>query len=131
MEGWRESSRKGQQTMGGVEIGVIVAAVLVALVVIKSLHSIGAAEVGLVSKRFGFRKLSEDNPVAFRGEAGYRLPSAYVRPNCAIELQQDLLGFGLGDERNHDPHQRGGCGHRQCGFGKNYRLGAGERLGPA
>ena len=38
----------------------------------KSFHSIGAAEVGLVSKAFAFRKLTEDNPIAFRGEAGYQ-----------------------------------------------------------
>ena len=47
-------------------------AVIVVLFVLKSFHSIGAAEVGLVSKSFAFRKLSEDNPIAFRGEAGYQ-----------------------------------------------------------
>ncbi len=54
---------------------LIVAIVVVALVVIvayKSFHSVGAAEVGLVSKRFAFRNLSDDNPIAFRGEAGYQ-----------------------------------------------------------
>src|SRR6478609_10319691 len=57
----------------GVEviIGVIVIA-LIAIVVWKSFHSIGAAQVGLVAKRFALRKLDEDNPVAFRGEAGYQ-----------------------------------------------------------
>jgi uncharacterized membrane protein YqiK len=57
----------------GVEIvvGIIVVA-LVVIVVWKSFHSIGAAQVGLVSKRFALRKLSEDNPIAFRGEAGYQ-----------------------------------------------------------
>ena len=45
---------------------------LVVFVVCKSFHSIGAAQVGLVSKRFAVRKLSEDNPIAFRGEAGYQ-----------------------------------------------------------
>src|SRR3954447_4988876 len=56
-------------------MGFIIAIVVVALVVIvasRSFHSIGAAQVGLVSKRFAFRKLSEDNPIAFRGEAGYQ-----------------------------------------------------------
>ncbi|MGB9608716.1 MAG: hypothetical protein ACPL7E_09280, partial [bacterium] len=33
---------------------------------------IGPTEVGLVTKRFGFKKLSEDNPIAFNGEAGYQ-----------------------------------------------------------
>src|SRR4051812_8223870 len=56
-------------------MGFIIAIVVVALVVIvasRSFHSIGATQVGLVSKRFAFRKLSEDNPIAFRGEAGYQ-----------------------------------------------------------
>src|SRR4029079_15762246 len=52
-------------------IGIVVVAIVVA-VVWKSFHSIGAAQVGLVAKRFAFRKLDEDNPVAFRGEAGYQ-----------------------------------------------------------
>lgn len=37
-----------------------------------SLHRIGPNEVGLVTKRFSRKKLSEDNPVAFHGEAGYQ-----------------------------------------------------------
>jgi regulator of protease activity HflC (stomatin/prohibitin superfamily) len=57
--------------MGVVIIGIIVIA-LVVIVVWKSFHSIGAAQVGLVAKRFAVRKLDEDNPVAFRGEAGYQ-----------------------------------------------------------
>src|SRR5829696_10394804 len=52
-------------------IGIVVIA-LVVIVVWKSFHSIGAAQVGLVAKRFALRKLDEDNPVAFRGEAGYQ-----------------------------------------------------------
>src|ERR1043165_73618 len=52
-------------------IGIVVIA-LVVIVAWKSFHSIGAAQVGLVSKRFAFRKLNEDNPIAFRGEAGYQ-----------------------------------------------------------
>src|ERR1700760_1792566 len=53
----------------------VVAIAVVALVVIallKSIKTIGATEVGLVTKRFGFGKLSQDNPIAFRGEAGYQ-----------------------------------------------------------
>lgn len=57
--------------MASLIIGAVVVA-LVVMVILKSLHSIGAAEVGLVSKRFSFRKLDEDNPIAFRGEAGYQ-----------------------------------------------------------
>src|SRR5688500_4862514 len=37
-----------------------------------SVHKIGPAEVGLVTKRLAFRKLPSDNPVAFKGEAGYQ-----------------------------------------------------------
>jgi regulator of protease activity HflC (stomatin/prohibitin superfamily) len=58
--------------MGAEIIIVIVVVAAVAFVVWKSFHAIGAAEVGLVAKRFAFRKLEEDNPVAFRGEAGYQ-----------------------------------------------------------
>ncbi len=51
---------------------VIVVIAFIAFVVWKSFHAIGAAQVGLVSKRFAVRKLDEDNPIAFRGEAGYQ-----------------------------------------------------------
>jgi hypothetical protein len=37
-----------------------------------SLRRIGPTEVGLVTKRFSFKKLAKDNPVAFNGEAGYQ-----------------------------------------------------------
>jgi hypothetical protein len=37
-----------------------------------SLRKIGPTEVGLVTKRFSFKKLAKDNPVAFNGEAGYQ-----------------------------------------------------------
>jgi hypothetical protein len=46
--------------------------VLVAGYVIASMQQIGAAEVGLVTKRFSWTKLAKDNPVAFSGEAGYQ-----------------------------------------------------------
>ena len=39
---------------------------------IASLRRIGPTEVGLVTKRFSFKKLAKDNPVAFGGEAGYQ-----------------------------------------------------------
>ena len=47
-----------------------VAAVILA-VLLGSIYSIGPTEVGLVRKRFG-AKLPGDNPLAFRGEAGYQ-----------------------------------------------------------
>jgi regulator of protease activity HflC (stomatin/prohibitin superfamily) len=42
-----------------------------ALLCLASLHRIGPNEVGLVTKRLSFRKLHDDNPIAFGGEAGY------------------------------------------------------------
>ena len=39
---------------------------------VASLRKIGPTEVGLVTKRFSFKKLARDNPVAFNGEAGYQ-----------------------------------------------------------
>jgi hypothetical protein len=39
---------------------------------IASLRRIGPTEVGLVTKRFSFKKLAKDNPVAFNGEPGYQ-----------------------------------------------------------
>ncbi len=65
-------------------IVVIVVAVLLAVVVWKSFHAIGAAEVGLVAKRFAFRKLGEDNPIAFRGEAGYQ--ATLLMPGLRFKL---------------------------------------------
>jgi hypothetical protein len=41
------------------------------LILLSSIYSIGPTQVGLVRKRFG-SKLPGDNPVAFRGEAGYQ-----------------------------------------------------------
>jgi len=39
---------------------------------VASLRKIGPTEVGLVTKRFSFKKLARDNPVGFNGEAGYQ-----------------------------------------------------------
>ncbi len=47
------------------------AAVVVAVLLLNSIYSIGPTEVGLVRKRFG-ANLPGDNPLAFRGEAGYQ-----------------------------------------------------------
>ncbi len=49
-------------------LGVIV----LLLLAIPSIRRIGPNEVGLVIKRFGLRKLTEDNPIALQGEAGYQ-----------------------------------------------------------
>ncbi|HZP29354.1 MAG TPA: SPFH domain-containing protein [Acidimicrobiia bacterium] len=65
-------------------IVIIVVAVIVALVAVKSLHFIGSTQVGLVSKRFARRKLGEDNPIAFRGEAGYQ--ATLLMPGLRFKL---------------------------------------------
>ena len=50
---------------------LIVAGVFVILI-LPSIRVIGPTEIGLVMKRFSVRKLSEDNPIAFNGEAGFQ-----------------------------------------------------------
>ncbi|MBN1499972.1 MAG: SPFH domain-containing protein [Spirochaetes bacterium] len=47
-------------------------AVIVFFIIIPSIRTIGPDEVGLVIKRFSFKKLKGDSPIAFRGEAGYQ-----------------------------------------------------------
>lgn len=46
--------------------------VLAIVVVLASLRRIGPTQVGLVTKRFAFRKLPSEDPIAFHGEAGYQ-----------------------------------------------------------
>ena len=57
--------------MTGSEILVVVLIVAAVAVLVASVHLIGPADVGLVMKRVG-RRLPDDNPVAFDGEAGYQ-----------------------------------------------------------
>jgi uncharacterized membrane protein YqiK len=52
-------------------IVLAIVAVVVIGVMVASVQNIGPTEVGLVRKRFG-RRLPEDSPVAFKGEAGYQ-----------------------------------------------------------
>lgn len=51
---------------------VLVILVLVGVLMALSIKRIGATQVGLVIKRFSFKKLSNGNVVAFNGEAGYQ-----------------------------------------------------------
>src|SRR5436309_9808160 len=51
---------------------IVLVALLCLLFVSHSLRRIGPTEVGLVTKRLSFKKLSNDNPIAFNGEAGYQ-----------------------------------------------------------
>jgi hypothetical protein len=46
-------------------------ALAIVVLALMSIYSIGPTEIGLVRKRFG-AKLPGDNPLAFRGEAGYQ-----------------------------------------------------------
>ncbi|HEU4400739.1 MAG TPA: SPFH domain-containing protein, partial [Candidatus Polarisedimenticolia bacterium] len=48
------------------------ATVLVLLYLLMSIRRIGPTEVGLVTKRLGWRRLSQDNPIALDKEAGYQ-----------------------------------------------------------
>lgn len=57
--------------MGGIVTGIVVG-ILAVVVFLFSLNRIGPTQVGLVIKRFSLKKLSEDNPIAFKGEAGYQ-----------------------------------------------------------
>ena len=47
-------------------------AAFLVVVVLPSIRIIGPTEVGLSMKRFSFKSLPDDNPIAFRGEAGYQ-----------------------------------------------------------
>lgn len=51
---------------------VMVLLAVAVLYFLQSLHRIGPTEVGLVTKRFGLKKLAKDNLVAFDREPGYQ-----------------------------------------------------------
>ena len=71
--------------MGIVGTVILVALVVVVVVLIyKSVHLIGPTEVGLVNKRFAFRKLPADNPIAFNHEAGFQ--AELLMPGLRIKL---------------------------------------------
>ena len=46
--------------------------ILLGILILPSIHKIGQTEVGLVTKRFSLKKLQNDDPIAFNGEAGYQ-----------------------------------------------------------
>ena len=70
----------------GIVLLVIVVVVLAGLVLValRSLHSIGPSEVGLVNKRLARRSLDEGNPVARNGEAGYQ--ATLLMPGLRFKL---------------------------------------------
>jgi uncharacterized membrane protein YqiK len=49
-----------------------VAVVLALVIIVPSIRIVGPTRIGLVIKRFSFRKLPGDDPIAFRGEAGFQ-----------------------------------------------------------
>ncbi len=51
---------------------ILVAVLIVLAYIVLSIRRIGPAEVGLVLKRISHKKLSQDNAIAFEGEAGYQ-----------------------------------------------------------
>jgi hypothetical protein len=51
-------------------LGILAA--LIVILVVPSIRIIGPTSVGLVTKRFSLKKLPDDNPIAFHGEAGYQ-----------------------------------------------------------
>ena len=59
-------------TMSGILVTAILMAAVALLLLFKSIHRIGPTDVGLVTKKLSFRKLMDDNPIAFAGEAGYQ-----------------------------------------------------------
>jgi regulator of protease activity HflC (stomatin/prohibitin superfamily) len=55
-----------------------------AVIVLGSIHVIGPTEVGLVTKRFSWRRLRSEDPIAFAGEAGYQ--ADLLRPGVRFKL---------------------------------------------
>lgn len=53
-------------------LGSVIALIVLLIIILPSIHIIGPTEVGLVTKRFSMHNLTDDNPVAFNGEAGYQ-----------------------------------------------------------
>ncbi len=53
-------------------VGAIVVIALAGIVAFRSIVLVGPAQVGLVNKRFALKKLTDDDPIAFNGEAGYQ-----------------------------------------------------------
>jgi SPFH domain / Band 7 family len=71
---------------------VLFGVLLVVFYILMSIRRVGASEVGLVLKRFSHRKLTEDNPIAFHGEAGYEadllMPGLRWKPWLKYEVKK-------------------------------------------
>ncbi len=55
-----------------ITITLVIFIITAVVIIFNSLKSIGPTEIGLVNKRLSFKKLSDDNPIAFNKEAGYQ-----------------------------------------------------------
>ncbi len=71
----------------------VFAGVLLAVVyILMSLRRVGPSEIGLVLKRASSRKLTDDNMIAFQGEAGYQadllLPGVRWKPWLLYEVEK-------------------------------------------
>jgi SPFH domain / Band 7 family len=70
---------------------LLAVALLVAFYLWMSVRVVGPTEVGLVMKRFAIRKLQDDNPIAFHGEAGYQadllMPGRRWKPWLLYEVE--------------------------------------------
>ncbi|MEA2451683.1 MAG: hypothetical protein QOG04_393 [Actinomycetota bacterium] len=67
-------------TWGLIGFGVL----LLLLIAFRSISMIAQTQVGLVTKNFSFKKLSDDNPIAFQGEAGYQ--ATLLMPGLRFKL---------------------------------------------
>jgi uncharacterized membrane protein YqiK len=70
--------------MNTVLIVAVMTTVLAVIVLLKSVHRIGPAEVGLVTKKVSLRKLRNEDPIAFRGEAGYQAELLMPGLRCKV-----------------------------------------------
>ena len=67
-----------------VPILVAAGALILAVIILRSVYVIGPAQVGLVTKRFSWSKLKSEDPIAFAGEAGYQ--ADLLRPGFRFKL---------------------------------------------
>jgi len=68
-------------------VGFVIAAIVVVIVLVtayQSINQVGPTEVGLVTKRFGLKKLKDDSPIAFHGEAGFQ--ATLLMPGLRFKL---------------------------------------------
>jgi hypothetical protein len=59
----------GQLLSGSVWLALVV---ILLVLILPSIQTIGPTQVGLLTKRFSFKKLKDGNAIAFKGEAGYQ-----------------------------------------------------------